>query len=1796
MKTIRFQILIIFILFLFGCSQKGIENLVKTNFEKEVPLRGNLEFSFDEDKVDKSKLNRWTTIRYITFSPSISGRFKWKSPRELVFSPYSRLKPATEYVAIFSETIFKDLPVPERTLVFSTPFLQLKDASAFWTTTNTGDMQLQINLDFNYRVEPNEVAALLSVEINDKPHEFILAKKYESKKISFYIPDIPIEDRDFIAKIKIQKGLKAVDFASETSSELTKTTKIPSPYDFKIKKVEAKHDGFKGSISIQVSQEVAEQNIKSFIQIDPKVNFTVKTNKDYITIESADFNVDKKYELIIAKGLQGKLKGKLKYEYNQLVGFGKIKPTISFVNNKSVYLSGKGNRYLELNIINVEEVEVHIYKLYKNNIIPYFRNDFYYSHSNYNIGFEDYINRPGNLGDEVWKADYKTEELPKNGKVRFLKLDFEEKIGKHDGIYIVEVKSKESNWLRERKIVAISDIGLIAKAGKNTITVFANSIRSAKSLAGVQLQFYGRNNQKLAEAVTNAKGMAVIKTPEAITPNFKTALITANYHTDFNFLPLTRTLITTSRFDVGGKRSNLAGYDAYIYGDRDIYRPGETIHIATIIRDENWKTPVELPVNMKITTPRGKEFKTIRKTLDANGAFETNIQLPASAFTGSYTAEVFTSNNIFLGSKVITVEEFMPDRIKLNTNISKTEVKPGEIFQIQLEAINLFGPPAANRNYEIEMSLKNKYFRPKKYTDYNFSIHGRRSRFNKIVRTGKTDKQGTAKESFEIPPMYKNMGYMGANFFITVFDETGRPVSRQQYADIYTQDVFFGIKMPDYYNKTGARMKIPIIAVDKNGDAQSGIKTDIQLIKHEYRTVLSRNYGSYFRYRSEHEEIVLEEKTVTINKSGSEYLFTPKESGKFEIRVMPHNGNNYVSQHFYAYGIGRTTYSSFEVNNEGTIDIVLDKEHYKKNETAKVLLKTPFSGKVLVTIENDDVIDHFYLETDKRAATFELPLNDQFVPNVYISATLFREHQSSDIPLTVAHGFAPVLVEKPKNDLPVTISAIEKSRSRTKQKIRVKTTPNTAVTIAAVDEGILQLTGYETPNPYKFFYRKRALEVQSYNIYPFLLPEIDLQSGKPGGGAGPDLKKRLNPLPNKRVKLVSFWSGILKTNNRGIVDFEIDIPQYSGDLRIMAVAFKDKAFGSGHINMKVADPIVLSVPLPRFLSPMDTVEIPVMMSNTTSKNATCNTNIEVEGPISVLTQSKQNISLNANSENRVNYRIVAKQDIGEAKVTVKALGFGEKFINATDITVRPASPLLKNFGSGVVKAGETAKINFDVQNFIPQSINKELIVSKSPLIEFAYDLRYLVQYPYGCLEQTVSSVFPQLYYQDLVKTMMPNQTNTKTPNYNIQQAIKKLMLMQLYNGGLTFWPGSGSESYWGSVYAAHFLIEAEKAGYHVDEDMKNKLLQYLKTKLKKKRTFVYFINETTKRELAPKEAAYSLYVLALANDPDISAMNYFKSNRDLLSIEGKYLLAGAYALSGDKDKFEKVLPTAFVAKEAIQPPVVGSLSSRIRDEAIALNTLLEVNPNHSQVPVLAKHVSQQLKNKPYLNTQERSFGFIAMGKIARQAAKYQISAEIQTQKKTSIAQFQNKTVTLDTKKLQDNIFHILPQSNNQQAKLYYFYQSEGISYDGSYNKEDSYMRVRRSFYNRFGRKITDNTFTQNDLIVVQIGITGTTDARINNVVISDLLPAGFEIENPRIKKVPGMGWIKNKSFPDYIDMRDDRINLFVDVSNKTRYYYYLVRAVSCGTFQLPAIAADAMYNGEYHSYHGDGIIKIIKKQ
>jgi uncharacterized protein YfaS (alpha-2-macroglobulin family) len=793
----------------------------------------------------------------------------------------------------------------------------------------------------------------------------------------------------------------------------------------------------------------------------------------------------------------------------------------------------------------------------------------------------------------------------------------------------------------------------------------------------------------------------------------------------------------------------------------------------------------------------------------------------------------------------------------------------------------------------------------------------------------------------------------------------------------------------------------------------------------------------------------------------------------------------------------------------------------------------------------------------------------------------------SDIPLTVAHGFQNIKVEEKGRNAAVEITAQKAVRSHTHQTVKVKATPGSYVTLAAVDNGVLQVSNFKTPDPYNYYYQKQALGVAAYDIYPLLFPEIRAKLSSTGGDGDIEMEKRVNPMPAKRIKILSYWSGIKKAAGSGVAEFEFDVPQFSGEVRLMAVAYKDEKFGSAEAIMKVADPIVLSSALPRFLSPGDTIQVPVTISNTTNKAANGQATITVNGPIKIVGGTTQTVAINPNSEARALFQVVADPTINVGKISINVSALGEKFTDETEISVRPPSALQKLSGSGSIVGGSTQRIGLPQNDFMPGSFKYELIISNSPIAEITDQLRFLVQYPYGCTEQVVSAAFPQLYYGDLVDRLGLQTSGAPAANNNVLEAIRKIKMRQLYNGAVTLWDGEGTEDWWTTIYAAHFLLEARKAGFDIDASLLETMLGYLANRLKTKQTITYYYNRDQQRKIAPKEVSYSLYVLAVASRSQVSAMNYYKSNPQLLALDSKYLLSAAYAIAGDKRSFTSFLPSSF-SGEASLKQTGGSFYSEVRDEAIALNSLLDVDPGNAQVPQMAKHVSDKLKRERYLNTQERAFSFLALGKLARTAAASNVTAEIKSSGKV-IAKISGSDWKGGKEIFNSGPVEVVTKGS---GRLYYSWQAQGISSSGAYREEDNFIKVRRQFYDRYGKEITENTFTQNDLVIVGITLEKSFASTIENVVITDLLPAGFEIENPRTRELPGMDWIKNASEPVSLDVRDDRIHFFVDAAVAKQTYYYAARAVSLGKFKQGPVSADAMYNGEYHSYHGSNTIEV----
>jgi uncharacterized protein YfaS (alpha-2-macroglobulin family) len=1781
---------------LLSCSNRNALKVSDKNFDDEVAQQQNLIFKFNKALYPDSLLNRWDTTTYIDFEPKVAGAFRWNNAKELVFSPAAGFKPGVAYKAKLSPQLVSKADKPytisdDAEISFRTAPLKIMTSHTQYVKgASAANVMLQMDITFNYDANITEAASLLKLQTQGRPVSFNAVSSGVGKTLS--VQFLPLND--YATSIEVAATLaKGVGIAGgnvKSANDTSFTTTVVSRKNLAITNVQPTHDGSAGSIRLSLSQPIVEEDLKQGITISPSIPFDVKLANDDIIITSTSFDPKKQYTVKIAPTVKGVFGGSLPQAQTETVQFATLEPAVNFINSKGMYLSSKGYKNVALNIVNVPKVVVTVVKVYENNMMQLFRNGNQYSYAYDNEDeYHDYsYYNTINLGDTVFTQTYEVSQLPKSNAAHLLHLDFEDKLKGYNGVYVINVASTDQQWVQESKILSLSDIGLIVKEEDNRILVFANSIRYASPLKNVKITFVSSTNQPFYTTETDKNGVAVLEDIKSKSSSFKVGMVTAKNGEEYGFIGLNQSRIETSRFDIGGRVVSPTGLNAWIYAERNLYRPGETIHASAIIRTESWTSPASMPVKMRLLTPNGKEFSAKRLTINEQGSVETAFPIPSTALTGTYTLQLFSGNDVLLAQYYFSIEDFMPDRIKSDLKLNKESFQLGERIATTIQADNLFGTPAAHRNYEWEWNMTKVNFEPKGFEEYNFKVE-KNFDFKTVFREGKTSESGGVSQEMTADNSLKDLGLLRGHVRATVFDETGRPVHRYAKFDVYTQPVFIGIKNFDYYVSTRRPISVNLVALNAQGGAVSQAAT-ATLLRREWQNVMQEKGGKY-KYVSQWVTKTVSTQAVQISGNQTTINFTPEISGQYEVRVNINGSSSFVANSFYAYGFGDTQYSSFEVNNEGNVSIKTDKENYGVGDKINVLFTTPFEGRMLVTIERDQVIEYTFLETHNRSASLTLNTKDTWLPNVYISATLIRPMDDNDLPLTVAHGFKNIKVENSKNKLPISVQVIDQSRSKTKQTIKVKTEPNAYVTIAAVDEGILQVKNYKTPDPYQYFYQKVALAVGSYNVYPWLLPEYKATQSSTGGDGGDDDQNgRVNPLFVNRVKNVSFWSGILKADGAGNVQYDIDIPQFSGAIRIMAVAYKNNGFGSWDNLMKVADPIVLSTALPRFLSPKDQVLMPVIMSNTTDKNTEAAVKVRVEGPLGIQ-ESTKSVSIKAKGEGRAVFAVQALPQIGVGKVTVSVQALGETFTDETELSIRPPASLQKKFESGVVRPEVLTTLNLD-NNFLPGTVSGYITVSKSPLTQFAKNLDYLVRYPYGCVEQTVASAFPQLYYNDLVQLIKTETQTDQNPNYNVQQAIYKLQAMQLPNGALSYWPGGNYESWWGSVFAAHFLVEAQKAGFEVNTAVLNKLVQYVKFRLNKKEVIEYYYNNNQRKSIAAKEIPYSLYVLALIQQPQWSTMNYYKANLNSLSLDGKYLLAAAYALGGKADQGKQILPKAFAGEQA-NNTFGGSFYSYVRDKALTLNALLEIDPQNAQVPELAKQLSEEMNTNPYLNTQESVFSLLALGKIAKTSNQAAATALITANGK-KITETTGAPVRLNVK---DYLQQALGIKVSGKGNYYYFKELNGISADGKVVEEDKYMQVRRSYYDRTGKFIANNTFKQNDLIVVKITIIGQYNGTIENVVITDMLPAGLEIENTRLNQMPNLKWVterKDQVDPDYMDIRDDRLNIFTSVTSSSRTFYYMVRAVSPGTYQLGPVQADAMYNGMFHSYHGAGVVKVLE--
>lgn len=1719
----------------------------------------------------------------VSFEPDIPGSFTWIAPNKLRFFPDVLLLPSTEYRVEVSSQLTNPYGyniADEHTFTFRTLRFRVVSASLLldYIPDRSDVVNVLATVEFNYPVEPSEAAKLTKLKYPDGT-VLDLSPLGDSATsiVNFRAEKVGRGAQEEALVLTVGKDLLCADCGRGLAGEYTHKLTLPGQTDLKVESViPVRQTDRRGYVRVEFNLPVSSQTVSRYITVEPKVDYRVNANYRYLDL-AGEFDIGTTYQVKLARGMRAIDGSALERDFSTAVTFRKvdIPPQISFV-GQGFYLTRDGNLNLGLSTINVDSVMVGVEKVFSNNL-SYLLNsaDLASPYSYYMI--EALGQRIGDTTLDVSRLDNEEVVTP---------LNVEKILSEQgSGIYHFVARSTETRWRRAQTWVVATDIGIVAKQSKSALWVWANSLSTLGAVAGAKVEVYSRNNQLLLSGSTNNEGIAVFEDFARRTIGFNPFLVTVSSSNDFSFLELDRRRIATTDFAVDGRPIVTDGYDAFVYSERGVYRPGETAHLAAIIRDAALAPPAPFPVILTVTGPDNRILSEQRATPSSDGFVDCEVAIPGYAKTGRYSAVLKIGANEELGRSSFNVEEFVPDRMKVKITTPRLDFFAGQKLNFEVEGMTLFGPPAAGRLVDAVVELEAFPFSPDQWSSFVFG-DGRKSFSRqefKLDRKSLSD-NGKHSYSFDIPAGLEPPAAIRGVISATVLEPGGRGVSAYHAVGIHPHEAYVGLRQAkEGYAKPGEESQFEFIVTSPDGAAVANRNVEISFYRVVWQSVLRQvRRGDYYRYVSERVEQLQETFTVTSQDKVARFAVRPSDYGRYLIVATDTRSAATTSLHFYASGWG---YSPWAMDNPDRVNIDLDKAEYAVGDKVICQIRAPFTGKLLMTVENGEVLDHRVVDLVENTATIELPVRETYKPNVYVSAHLIRSTKSleRDTPVR-AFGVTPLMVNTSDRHLEVRLEApdvmLPKRDLNVNFQVEGADGKVVPITIAAVDEGILQLTDFQTPDPFGHFLGKRRLEIETGDIYGVILPEI--KSFSIGGDVEAARKRHLTPMSITRVKPVVLWSGVLRTDQRGYGSVRFPIPEFSGTIRLMAVTASGNKFGSAERKTIVRRPLQMTPTFPRFLAGGDKFSIPVSVFNGTGSRSRFEIELEVEGPVQLTGSKTQEIELNNNEERSVYFDLIADEGIGKAVFHLRGEGGGEQSEMETEVPLRPPVPVITRSGNGMVGQDNVARFEFPSQ-WIEGSTDFQVTVSSFPTVRFSGSLQYLLRYPHGCLEQTVSRILPLLYLNDLARMAEPELFERNSTDYYIEEGIAKLEALQTGTGDFDFWPNGGYINPWGTVYAAHFLVEARNEGYQVTDRCYDSFLSALR-----RYTRGYDAGERWKNQVG----VYACYVLALAGQPERSSMNFFKENlagigRDYVT----YLLAGSFAHSGDMATARQLLPKSAAPVGATsERESGGNFNSSVRAEAIMLDVLAEVDPKNPMVPLLVKDLSRSADRfGRWYNTQENAYALLALGKIMRQQSggSFTGSLSVGGERQTT---FDTHGATVSGKDWAGKEVVIEIEGN---GACYYYWRADGLPTGRYIDESDSDLIVRRRLLNEDGHTINLSDIAQGDLLVAEITVKAPTES-LKNVAIVDLLPAGLEIENPRLQSRRSIKWIEKKAFsPQFLDYRDDRMIFYTDLQQGVDHtFYYSLRAVTLGDFILPPIRAEAMYAPMKASVASSGKIHV----
>lgn len=1830
----RVVLLLSFMVLLFSCKQRekiaGIDpafsQYVEGYTSGVISKTSAIRVRLTSVSSTTHSLNEALKDPLFSFTPSVKGKAYWTDARTIEFQPDEYLTPgqlytvnfklgkATEVPAAFSNFIFNVQAVNTGIQITQTGLKaegNSKEKMILYGTLETADLETPELVEKTLTVQYLNQSLPVRWEHNEKAkiHHFTVEGIRRDKSASF---------------LNLEWNGSPLHSNESGHQEI----EIPALGDFTVLNIQAVQEA-ENYVLIQFSEAVAtSQNLDGLITVSDNSNLSYSINGSEVKLYVPE-NFDGNYTVTAYEGIRNLWGNKLPKTYTGNLFFENRLPSVS-IQGKGIILPNSGNLVLPFETINLSAVDVSIIKIYENNIPQFLQSNSYegdydlrrvaspvvkqtirldndktldlHRKQKFSLDIDKYLKtEPGAIYHVTigFRPEYSLYNCPAPAN----KDDDDEyaswyTYGSGEG----ELDSDAAFWdayntyypygysWRDRnnpcspsyynkekwasRNILASNIGLTAKrANDNSMLVVVTDILNAQPLSNVDLELLDYQQQSLFKTRSDANGLASFHLKK------RPYLLIATRGTEKGYLKLDDgNSLLLSRFDVSGVEVK-SGLKGFIFGERGVWRPGDTMYINFILEDKRGDLPKDHPVEFNLITPQGQLYKRMIETKGENGFYLFTTSTDAASPTGNWTARIKVGGASF--EKRLKVETIMPNRLKIELDFGqKAEDEFPDLSKGTLKSNWLFGAPANNLEAKIDASLYARKTAFKKFPGYHFdNPTSNYQEETKTIFSGRLNEEGVASFQPNFGSIKNAPGMLSASLLVKVFEPGGAFSIDNTVVPYSPYKSYAGIQMPEGekpwgYLATDKTFSLPIVNVDAKGNLLNGAqKMEVMLYRISWRWWWDGK-DDFSNFTQNTYNKLLKKDTVQLTNGKGEWkLSAPgKEWGRYLILVKDLQSGHQTGQPVYFDDPWWQTRNNMgDPSAAAMLSFTSNKEKYNVDENITLQIPGSKGGRAFISIESGSrIIKTDWVDMQEGQTQYTFKAEAGMAPNIYVNVSLIQPHAQTvnDLPIRM-YGVIPILIEDNNTVIKPVIQLPDVIRPEQSTSITVSEANGKAMTysIAIVDEGLLDLTHFKTPNPHDALYAREALGVKSWDLFDNVIGawgtrlERILTIGGDEVAAGAGKGNRAN-----RFKPIVKYMGPYQLKKGQKQTHAFQLPPYIGSVRAMVVASGAGAYGAAEKTCTVKNPLMILGTMPRVLAPAETVRIPVSVfaleNNIRNVSVSLQNNelLEIEG------SSTQQVSFQTPGEKMIFFNAKVKEKTGVAKVKISATGASEKAHYELELQVRNPNPVITNVSSFTLDAGQSW--NETVKPFgISENSKATLEISSIPPINLEKRLDYLIQYPHGCIEQITSAAFPQLVLSQL--TTLSDRRKAETER-NIRSVIERTRSFQLPDGGFSYWPGLTESDEWGTNYAGHFLLKAKEQGYIVPAELIQQWIIFQRRKANQ------WAPSTQNFYGGDLMQAYRLYLLAYAKAPELGAMNRLKEFK-YLSPEAKWRLSAAYQLVGQGEVASSLIqgvPTTF---KTPQDPGL-TYGSELRDEAMVLEALTLMNRRKEATEVL-KSVSAKLASERWYSTQTTAYSLIAIAAYCgtnESKEKATASGSVNgknIQINTTAAITQLPVSTTDKNKS-------ISITNNGNNTLFVRLITQGQPVSGEevqiQNNRDV-LTMAVDYLNLNGTLLKPDLIPQGTDFVARVkiynpGIRG----RYRNMTLSQIFPAGWEILNTRM--LDNEGSFHSSQF-SYQDIRDDRVYTHFDIrEGETLTYYVMLNAAYTGNYFLPGVYCDAMYD------------------